>query len=107
MNCFFLQDAAAQGGGGSMMPMLIMLVVMFAIMYFFMIRPQKQQQKKIQEWRSSLEIGSDVVLAGGIHGKVKDLNPEQSFIFVEIAKGVSVKVDRNSVFQSMDQTMQK
>ena len=106
MNFYFLQDAATQGGG-SMMPMLIMLVVMFAIMYFFMIRPQKQQQKKIQEWRSTLEIGSQVILAGGIHGYVKDIHPEDSFIMVEIAKGVSVKVDRNSVFQSMEQTMQK
>lgn len=106
--CFLQGDAAAtQGQGSSMMPMLIMLVAMFAIMYFFMIRPQRKRQKEIQEWRSSLEVGTDVVLAGGIRGKIKDLNKDKSYMTVEIAKGVCIEVDRNSVFADMEQTMQR
>ena len=105
----FLQGEAAPaaGQGGGMMPMLIMLVAMFAIMYFFMIRPQRKRQKEIQEWRNSLEVGTDVVLAGGIRGKIKDLNREKSYMIVEIAKGVCIEVDRNSVFADMEQTMQR
>lgn len=108
MSTIFLQ---AQGGaapqGGSMMPMLIMLVAMFAIMYFFMIRPQKKRQKELQMWRNSIEIGTKVVIGGGIMGVVKDVNQGEPFITVEIAKGVNIHVDRSMVFADIEQTMQR
>jgi preprotein translocase subunit YajC len=107
MNFTFLQADQAAQGQGSMMPMLIMLVAMFVIMYFFMIRPQKKRQKELQQWRNSLQVGTEVVLAGGIRGKIKDLNPEKSYMIVEIAKGVNIEVDRNSVYADMEQQMQK
>ena len=107
MNFTFLQSDQAAQGQGSMMPMLIMLVAMFVIMYFFMIRPQKKRQKELQQWRNSLQVGTEVVLAGGIRGKIKDLNPEKSYMIVEIAKGVNIEVDRNSVYADMEQQMQK
>ena len=91
----------------SMMPMVIMLVAMFVIMYFFMIRPQKKRQKQIQEMRNKLQIGSEVVLASGIRGRVKDTNPEKSYMTIEIAKGVSIDVDRNCVYTDLEQTMQR
>lgn len=101
----------AQGGaapqGGSMMPMLIMLVAMFVIMYFFMIRPQKKRQKELQQWRNSIEVGTKVVIGGGIMGIVKDTNPGESYLTVEISKGVNIHVDRSMVFADIEQTMQK
>ena len=42
-----------------------------------------------------------------IRGKIKDLNPEKSYMIVEIAKGVNIEVDRNSVYADMEQQMQK
>lgn len=107
MDFTFLQANQAAQGQGSMMPMLIMLVAMFVIMYFFMIRPQKKRQKELQQWRNSLQVGTEVVLAGGIRGKIKDLNPGKSYMIVEIAKGVNIEVDRNSVYADMEQQMQK
>ncbi len=107
MNFTFLQAEQAAQPQGSMMPMLIMLVAMFVIMYFFMIRPQKKRQKELQQWRNSLQVGTEVVLDGGIRGKIKDLNPEKSYMIVEIAKGVNIEVDRNSVYADMEQQMQK
>ena len=107
MNFTFLKSDKAAQGQDSMIPMLIMLVAMFVIMYFFMIRPQKKRQKELQQWRNSLQVGTEVVLAGGIRGKIKDLNPEKSYMIVEIAKGVNIEVDRNSVYADMEQQMQK
>ena len=96
-----------QEGQSSMMPMIIMLVAMFVIMYFFMIRPQKKRQKQIQEMRNKLEVGSEVILASGIRGRVKDTNPEKSYMTIEISKGVCIDVDRNYVFTDLEQTMQR
>lgn len=84
---------AQQGGGGSFW---IMMVVIFAIMYFFMIRPQNKKQKEIQNFRKNLEIGQEVITAGGIYGKVKDI--EDSVVVLEIASGVKIKIDKNSIY---------
>lgn len=89
------------------MPMLIMLALMFVIMYFFMIKPQRKRQKEIQEFRNKLEIGSRVVTNGGIYGTVKDLNQGEAYITLEIAKGVTIQVDRNMVFADPNQMMQR
>ena len=82
-----------QGGG---MSMIIMMVAIFAIMYFFMIRPQNKKQ--IQKFRNSIVPGTDVVTAGGIYGKVKEVNELDNTLMVEIASGVKIKIAKNSVY---------
>ena len=84
-----------QGGG---MSMIIMMVAIFAIMYFFMIRPQNKKQKEIQKFRNSIVPGTDVVTAGGIYGKVKEVNELDNTLMVEIASGVKIKISKNSVY---------
>lgn len=85
---------AAQGGADD--SFLIMMVAIFAIMYFFMIRPQNKKQKEIANFRKNLEVGQSVITAGGIYGKVKEL--EDNAVIVEIAPSVKIKVDRNSIY---------
>ncbi len=87
-----------QGGG---MSMIIMMVAIFAIMYFFMIRPQNKKQKEIQKFRNSIVPGTDVVTAGGIYGKVKEVNELDNTLMVEIASGVKIKIAKNSVYASV------
>lgn len=95
-------QAAAQGGGG--MSFIIMIVLMFAIMYFFMIRPQNKKQKEIQNFRNSLSKGQEVVTAGGIYGTIRDIDDVNNIIIVEIANGVRIRVDRNSIYASAPST---
>ena len=84
----------AQGGGDY--SFLIMMVAIFAIMYFFMIRPQNKKQKEIQNFRKNLEVGQEVITAGGIYGKVKEI--EDNVVVLEIASGVKIRIDKNSIF---------
>lgn len=76
--------------------MLIMMVAIFVIMYFFMIRPQQKKQKEIMNFRKNLEVGQSVVTAGGIYGKVKEL--EDNVVVLEIASNVIIRIDRNSIY---------
>ena len=85
-----------QAQGGADYSFLIMMVAIFAIMYFFMIRPQNKKQKEIANFRKNLEVGQSVITAGGIYGKVKEL--EDNAVIVEIAPSVKIKVDRNSIY---------
>ena len=92
----------AQGDGG--LGMILMLVAMFAIMYFFMIRPQQKKQKEIQKFRNAIERGQEVITAGGIYGTVRDIDEVKNVLIIEIANGVRIRVDRNSVFASAENT---
>lgn len=49
---------------------LVILVVFIGLMYFLLIRPQKKKEKTIQEMRSSLQVGDEIVTIGGICGKI-------------------------------------
>ncbi len=88
----FLQAAGGQGDYS----FLIMMVIIFAIMYFFMIRPQNKKQKEIANFRKNLEVGQEVVSAGGIYGKIKEV--ADTYIMLEIASGIKIKIDKNSIF---------
>ena len=89
-------------GGGSSLSFIFMMVAIFAIMYFFMIRPQNKKQKEIMNFRKNLEVGQSVVTAGGIYGKIKEL--EDNVVVLEIAAGVKIRIDRNSIFADMAST---
>ncbi|MBR3433718.1 MAG: preprotein translocase subunit YajC [Bacteroidaceae bacterium] len=77
---------------------LLMIVALFAIMYFFMIRPQQKRQKEIQNFRNSITVGQAVVTAGGIYGVVRQIDENDNTLMIEVANGVRIKVDRNSVY---------
>lgn len=102
----FLQAAAPAEGAGGLLGgstgMLVMMVALFAIMYFFMIRPQQKKQKALQAARNAIKVGDKVVTAGGIHGKVKEVN-DSTFV-LEIAEGVKIKVEKSSVYISAEDT---
>ena len=94
---------AGAAGGGSMM--WIMLIAMFVIMYFFMIRPQNKKQKEIANFRKSLQVNQKVITAGGIYGKIKEI--EDNTVVLEIASGVKIKIDRNSIFANAASNQQQ
>lgn len=96
----FLQ--AQQGAGASQWSFWIMMIVIFAIMYFFMIRPQNKKQKEIANFRNSLQVGQEVVSAGGIYGKIKEV--EATYVILEIANGVNIKIDKNSIYAKAEPT---
>lgn len=85
-----------QAQGGADHSFLIMMVAIFVIMYFFMIRPQNKKQKEIQKFRKGLEVGQSVITAGGIYGKIKEI--EDNAVIVEIAPSVKIKIDKNSIY---------
>ena len=78
-NLILLQAAGGAPQGGFGFSSLIMIVMIIAIFYFFMIAPQQKKQKKINAFRDSLRNGDKVMTAGGVR----------------------IKIDKNSIYQSM------
>ncbi len=102
LNSTLLLQAQAQGGSLSG---IIMIVAMIAIFYFFMIRPQSKKQKEIKKARDAMQNGDKVITAGGIHGKIKDIS--ENTILIEVAPGVSLKVDKTYVFPASENSSEK
>ena len=97
----FAQAApAATGGGdspfgsiGGMLPILLM----FVVLYFVMIRPQMKRTKETKAMIDALAKGDEVVIAGGVIGKIAKMG--DSYLYVEVANGVELQVQRGSVVQ--------
>lgn len=73
---------------GSMLLTFVPLILIVVVMYFLMIRPQKKKEKKEQEVRNNIQIGDEVVTAGGIVGiifAIKDdpVDPNNSTVVIE------------------------
>jgi preprotein translocase subunit YajC len=89
--------AAAAGGAESTMLSLLPLVLMFVVLYFIMIRPQMKKQKEHKAMIDALAKGDEVVIAGGVLGRVAKLG--DSYVHVEVANNVELQVQRVSVVQ--------
>ena len=76
---------------------LVLFGGMFAVLYFVMIRPQMKRQKEAKAMSDALARGDEVVIAGGMLGKISKIG--ESYLSVEIANGVEIQVQRSSVVQ--------
>jgi preprotein translocase subunit YajC len=88
---------AATGGAESSLVSLLPLVLMFVVLYFIMIRPQMKKQKEHKAMIEAIAKGDEVVIAGGVLGRVAKLG--DSYLHVEVANGVELQVQRVSVIQ--------
>ncbi|MBK7264183.1 MAG: preprotein translocase subunit YajC [Rubrivivax sp.] len=93
----FAQTTGGAGGTESSLLSLAPLVLMFVVLYFIMIRPQMKKQKEHKAMIEALAKGDEVVIAGGVVGRVSKLG--DSFVHVEVANNVELQVQRPSVVQ--------
>lgn len=107
MNFLTFLQAAAGGAGSGNWSFLIMMGLIFVVMYFFMIRPQQKKQKELVKFRQSLQKGDKVISAGGIYGRIAEVNDKDSFVFLEIDSNVKVKVDKSSIVKDISDISQK
>lgn len=92
------QSGGAASSGQSLAPVL-MMVAFVAIFYFLLIRPQQKKAKDHQNMVSKLSAGDEVVTSGGILGRITDVS--DSFVTIEIADSVRVKVQKGQVTSLM------
>ena len=89
------QAAGAAPAAPSMMSTLLFPIILIAIMYFLMIRPQMKRQKEHRAMLEKLAKGDEVITNGGIAATV--VNIGESFITVEVADGVQLRVQKGAI----------
>lgn len=72
MNNFvaYADDLAGAPQQGSSILSFLPLIMLVVLMYFLMIRPQRKKDKEVQNMRSNLHVGDEIVTIGGIRGKI-------------------------------------
>ena len=92
-----ISTAWAQGapGGGDPLLSFLPLIIIFVLFYFLLIRPQTKRQKEHRQMVEGLSTGDEVVTGGGVLGTVTEVGDQ--FVTVEVAEGVSLKVQRHTV----------
>jgi preprotein translocase subunit YajC len=98
---FFINAAHAQAagaaGGQGILSALMLPVLLLVVFYFLLIRPQNKRAKEQKEMLSKVAAGDEVATTGGILGKVTEVGDQ--FLTLEIAKGVSVKLQKFQIAQ--------
>jgi preprotein translocase subunit YajC len=97
---FFISDAIADAGTAAAqspdpLASLLLPIGLVVLFYFFLIRPQSKRQKEQKKMIADLQKGEEVITSGGILGKITNIN--DNFITLEIAKDVSIKIQKAAV----------
>ena len=89
----YAQEAAPQGSLIDLWP----LVVIFIAFYFLLIRPQQKKQKAHTQLVAALQVGDEVLTAGGILGRITAVS--EHYAVVQISDNTEIKVQKSSVSQ--------
>ena len=76
-------------------PIFIFFLVMLVFLYLLLIRPQRQQAKRMQEMLQNLQVGDEVITAGGIYGEITEIDDER--VQLEVDADVKIAVTRRAI----------
>jgi preprotein translocase subunit YajC len=74
---------------------LLLIVAMLVLMWLLLIRPQRKRQMEQRSMLANVEIGDEIVTAGGLYGIVQSIDDDE--LAVEIAPGTTVRIARRAV----------
>ena len=83
---------AASGSGGGF---FFIIIIAFLLLWLIVVRPQRKRQNQQRAAVNELQVGDEVLTAGGIYGTVSRLDEDQ--VTVEIAPRTEVRVARRAI----------
>ncbi len=79
------------GGAG-----FFIIVIAFFFLYFVLVRPQRRRQVEQQRMLNEIQVGDEVVTAGGIYGEITAIEDDED-VRVRIAPDLEVRVARRAI----------
>ena len=74
---------------------IVIIVILFALFWLLLIRPQRRRQAEQNALIRNVEVGDEIVTAGGLFGHVQGVADDE--LLVEIAPGTNVRIARRAV----------
>ena len=92
-------DTAITAPSQTVISNVLLLAGFLFIFYFMLIRPQTKRAKEHQALVTNIAKDDEVIVAGGILGRV--LRVSDQFLVLALADGVEVKVQKQAVTASL------
>jgi len=73
----------------------ILIIFLLVLMWILLIRPQRRRQLEARRLIGSLEVGKEIVTAGGLYGTITALEDDEARL--KIADGVEVRVAKRAI----------
>ncbi len=86
---------------GSTLNGLLPIILVVAVMYFVVLGPMRKQEKDRKKRVEGLKKGDQVVIGGGIFGRISNLD-DPKVALIEIADKVKVRVLRKDIVDAGD-----
>ena len=99
LSVFLMMGQQGQQGSGSMVSTIVMMVLIVVVFWLFFIRPQSKKNKELQKFREGLKRGDKVITAGGIHGKI--LEVQDTTVVIETEGLGKLKIEKSSIASSV------
>ena len=71
------------------------LALLAGAFFVLIVRPQRRQMAARRSLIASIEVGEEVITAGGIYGTVRELT--ESTLLIEVAPGITLTLAREAV----------
>ena len=92
----FAADAAGgHASKGSFLGMLPMLIIFVVVFYFLLVRPQSKRAKQQKALLSGMQVGDEVITAGGLVGTLSKI--DEQFVELKLADNLTIKMQKSSV----------
>jgi preprotein translocase subunit YajC len=79
---------------------IVLIPALLILFYFVFLRPQQQRLRKQRDLMGSIEVGDEIVTAGGMIGQIIELGEERAVI--EVADGVEVEFLRAAISRKVE-----
>ena len=80
-------------------PIIVFFIGFLALMYFMTIRPQQKRMKALQEMMDGLEKGDEVVAAGGIIGRIKEI--KGPYVSIEVSENITFNLQKTAIANTL------
>lgn len=85
-------------------PLTIGMLVILAVLIFFMFRNSRKRKAQQEELASKIVPGAEVMTNFGLFGKLQSIDDVTNEAQLEIAKGVTVRVHRQTLAKVVEPT---
>ena len=78
----------------------VIMGIIGLILVFISAKNVRKRRKELGEVHTELRVGSQVMISGGIYGKITGI--EEETVNVEVAKGTVIRVSRYAIQSILD-----
>jgi preprotein translocase subunit YajC len=76
-------------------PQFLFILLLLAALWLLLIRPAQRRNKAQQQLLSDVEVGDEIVTAGGLYGTITAVDDDE--VRVQIAPTVEVRIARRAI----------